>query len=168
MLDFLNDLKDKALDVWRRAPTVVVVCGVGLLLLCSTCCMCGGCLGTFMGSGDSSSGEGSRSSSRATSARATHVVTEDACLYLFPASAGDSHDNEVTISFFYQHTGDPLAGKDMDKAIVLKEGTGVELKKTVMRQLTSGGVYQVYFVEVVSGEYGGERGWIHEKYLLRE
>jgi len=53
MPDFLNDLKGKALDVWRRAPTVVVVCGVALLLLCSTCCLCGGCLGNFMGSGES-------------------------------------------------------------------------------------------------------------------
>jgi len=27
---------------------------------------------------------------------------------------------------------------------------------------------RVYFVQVVSGEYSGERGWIAEKYLLRE
>jgi len=51
MPDFLNNVKDKALDIWRRAPTVVVVCGVGLLLLCSTCCLCGGCMGSFVGSG---------------------------------------------------------------------------------------------------------------------
>jgi len=38
----LTSLKDKALDVWRRAPTVVVVSGTGLVLLCSSCCMCSG------------------------------------------------------------------------------------------------------------------------------
>ena len=47
----VNNLKDKALDVWRRAPTLVVVCGAGLLLLCLSCCLCGGCLGPFLGSG---------------------------------------------------------------------------------------------------------------------
>jgi hypothetical protein len=58
MPDFLNDVKDKALDVWRRAPTVVVVCGVGLLLLCSTCCLCGGCMGSFFGSSGGGDREG--------------------------------------------------------------------------------------------------------------
>jgi len=76
MPDFLNDLKDKALDVWRRAPTVVVVCGVGLQLLCSTCCLCGGCMGMFMGSGDSSGGDGA-SSSEATSGRAAEMTKEE-------------------------------------------------------------------------------------------
>jgi hypothetical protein len=52
MPDFVNDLKDKALDLWRRAPTVCVVAGLALLLLCSTCCLCGGCMGSYFGSGD--------------------------------------------------------------------------------------------------------------------
>lgn len=56
MPDFLNNIKDKAIDIWQRAPTVVVVCGVGLLLLCSTCCLCGGCMGTFFDSGESDRG----------------------------------------------------------------------------------------------------------------
>jgi hypothetical protein len=58
MPDFLNDVKDKALDIWRRAPTVVVVCGVGLLLLCSTCCLCGGCMGSLFGSSGGGDREG--------------------------------------------------------------------------------------------------------------
>jgi hypothetical protein len=58
MPDLLNDVKDKALDIWRRAPTVVVVCGVGLLLLCSTCCLCGGCMGSWFGSGGAGDREG--------------------------------------------------------------------------------------------------------------
>ena len=40
----MSGLKDKALDVWRRAPTLVVVSGLGLLLLCSSCCICSGFL----------------------------------------------------------------------------------------------------------------------------
>jgi len=52
--DFLNDAK--ALDVWRRAPTVVVVLGIGLLLLCSTCCLCGGCMGSLIRRGGSPTG----------------------------------------------------------------------------------------------------------------
>lgn len=44
MPDFVNDVRDKAMDVWRRAPTVVICCCILLVLLCSTCCMCAGCL----------------------------------------------------------------------------------------------------------------------------
>lgn len=40
--DPASNLKGKALDVWRRAPTLVVVCGVGILVLCSSCCICTG------------------------------------------------------------------------------------------------------------------------------
>ncbi len=58
MPDFLNNVKDKALDIWRRAPTVVVVCGVGLLLLCTMCCFCGGCMGSLFGSGGGADREG--------------------------------------------------------------------------------------------------------------
>ena len=79
--------------------------------------------------------------------------------------------NELAEVFAYQDAGSPLAGKDRGdaKAIILVEGTGVELRKSVTKHWTSGGgFYQVYFVEVVSGEYGGERGWIHERFLLRE
>ena len=52
MSDFVSDLKDKALDLWKRAPTVCVVAVVALLLLCSTCCLCGGCMGSYFGSDD--------------------------------------------------------------------------------------------------------------------
>jgi len=45
MPGILDDLKNKALDVWKRAPTLVIVCGIGLLLLCSSCCICGLCGG---------------------------------------------------------------------------------------------------------------------------
>jgi len=55
MPQILDDLKNKALDVWKRAPTLVVVCGIGLLLLCSTCCLCGGCFTSFVGLGGSES-----------------------------------------------------------------------------------------------------------------
>ncbi len=44
-----SSIKDKALDVWRRAPTLVVVCGLGLLL-CSSCCVCTGLFSLLSGS----------------------------------------------------------------------------------------------------------------------
>jgi len=44
-LDTWERLQNKALDIWRRAPTVVTVSGIGLLLLCSTCCICSGLFG---------------------------------------------------------------------------------------------------------------------------
>lgn len=46
-----NDVKDKALDVWRRAPTLVVVTAIFLVTLCTTSCICGGCLSSFLGGG---------------------------------------------------------------------------------------------------------------------
>lgn len=169
---FLDDAKAKALDVWRRAPTLVVVCGVALLLLCSTCCLCGGCMSAFVGTGSSSSGGGGMSSDRTTSARATHAVAEDACLYLFPASREGKGVN-LEHWLRQQSRGDALAEDDADEAIVLLEGTGVVVKKTATgHEIGDGGrpadYYQVSFVEVVTGEYSGEQGWIHERFLLRK
>jgi len=47
--DFVGDAKAKALDVWQRAPTLVIVCGVGLVLVCGSCCLCGGVLSMLPG-----------------------------------------------------------------------------------------------------------------------
>jgi hypothetical protein len=44
--------KHKVLNVWRRAPTLLTVVGIVLLLICSMSCLCGGCLSSFFrGSG---------------------------------------------------------------------------------------------------------------------
>ena len=64
MPGILDDIKDRMIDVWRRAPTLVIVSGIGLVLLCTTCCLCGGCLAGFVGSNDTPGEDGSTDNPR--------------------------------------------------------------------------------------------------------
>ena len=52
--DQASNLKTKALDIWRRAPTLVVVSGIGILVLCSSCCICTGVASLLFKSPDGS------------------------------------------------------------------------------------------------------------------
>lgn len=52
--DFVVAVKAKALDIWRRAPTLVVVSGIGILVLCSSCCICTGVASLLFKSPDGS------------------------------------------------------------------------------------------------------------------
>jgi hypothetical protein len=60
--DFLSDAKIKALDVWKQSPNLVVIV-IGLVLLCSTCCLCGGCVTMLATLSGPSSSAGSSSDS---------------------------------------------------------------------------------------------------------
>jgi len=154
----------KALDVWKRAPTLVIACGVGLLLLSSSCCICGGFFSSFVGS-DVGSGGGTVAS------RATHSVAEDACIYLF-SSSEVGRNNDLDGILFEQEAYGGLEGKNSKYAAVLARGTKVAVLKTETKHWSSDGIpiefFQVCFVEALGGTHKGKKGWINDKYLLRE
>lgn len=70
-----SSLKDKALDVWRRAPTLVVVCGVGILVLCSSCCICAGLFSLLSGPRQNQATAGRDTRSVSSDGDATESVT---------------------------------------------------------------------------------------------
>lgn len=63
--DLLNVIKVKAVDIWRRAPTVVVVSGISLVVLCSFCFICTALLSSIVGNSHHVTEESGRRSSEA-------------------------------------------------------------------------------------------------------
>lgn len=85
--DTARSLKGKVADVWRRAPTLVIVCGIGLLALSSSCCICTGVLSLFS---TTPRDQGSSSANR----------------------SNDTGSERVSVS---ESKGDPISGYKKDK-----------------------------------------------------
>jgi len=103
---------------------------------------------------------------------ATHVVTEDVCIYAFPLGGWERDQDLMQLIFFQDLT--PLYGSPRntinrirdDRALILDQGTGLTILKT---QIHSGENFAetIHFARVSSGKHKGKEGWISDKFVRR-